>query len=51
MAFADVSPADAVAASAPLARLAGFVRSVHAAWRADRQRRLGLRAILSMPAH
>jgi uncharacterized protein YjiS (DUF1127 family) len=50
MVFADVSPAVAVA-SAPLARIAGFVRATRAAWRADRQRRLTLNSLLFMPAH
>ncbi len=51
MALADVSPADAIAASAPLTRLVDLVHTAHAAWRADRARRLALRTILAMPAH
>ena len=50
MALADVFVADPASAAGPMGRLAGFVRALHASWRAARDRRLALRAILFMPA-
>ncbi len=50
MALADVFVAAPVSTAGPVARLADFVGALHASWRAARDRRLALRAILFMPA-